>query len=69
MKGNRTFWNAIRTSKDPSTFTILFEDSAAMLGLLVALLGVFFAHQLNDPKFDAVASIVIGTCSLSSRYC
>jgi cation diffusion facilitator family transporter len=61
QKGNRGVWEAIRKSKDPSTFTVLFEDSAAMLGLIVALGGVFAAHRLNNPAFDGAASIVIGT--------
>jgi cation diffusion facilitator family transporter len=50
----------IRTSKDPTTFTVLFEDTAAMLGLIVALLGIFLGHQLNNPYLDGVASIIIG---------
>ena len=61
QKGDRGIWEAIRKSKDPSTFTVLFEDSAAMLGLLVALGGVFSAHRLNNPAFDGAASILIGT--------
>lgn len=59
-KGNQSFWQAIRTSKDPTTFTVLFEDSAALLGLVVAFVGVFFGHLLNNPYFDGIASIVIG---------
>ena len=56
----RGIWESIQTSKDPTTFTVLFEDAAAMLGLLAALAGVFLSHQLNDPLFDGMASIVIG---------
>jgi cation diffusion facilitator family transporter len=50
----------IRASKDPTTFTVLFEDTAAMLGLVVAFLGIFLGHQLNNPYLDGVASIIIG---------
>ncbi|MGB7951202.1 MAG: cation diffusion facilitator family transporter, partial [Candidatus Binatia bacterium] len=59
-KGKEGFWRAIRTSKDPTNFTVLFEDTAALLGLIVALLGVYLAHRWNNPFFDGAASIVIG---------
>jgi divalent metal cation (Fe/Co/Zn/Cd) transporter len=59
MSGDGIF-KTIRVSKDPTTFTILFEDSAALLGLLVAFLGIFLGHQLNNPYLDGVASIIIG---------
>ena len=59
-KGDRGYLEAIRLSKDPTVFTILFEDSAAMLGLIVAMLGIFLAEHLGIPAFDGGASIVIG---------
>jgi divalent metal cation (Fe/Co/Zn/Cd) transporter len=59
-KGEQSFWQAVRTSKDPTVFTVLFEDSAAILGLIVALLGVFFGHLFNNPYLDSIASLVIG---------
>jgi cation diffusion facilitator family transporter len=59
-KGDKNFWRSIHTSKDPTTFTVLFEDSAALLGLLVALAGVYLAHEFDNPYFDGSASIVIG---------
>jgi cation diffusion facilitator family transporter len=59
-RGKLTVWQSIDTSKDPTTYTVLFEDSAALLGLLVALAGVFFAHTLDNPYFDGAASILIG---------
>ena len=59
-KGEEVFWRAIHSSKDPTTFTVLFEDSAALLGLVVALIGVYLAHTLGNPYFDGSASIVIG---------
>jgi len=59
-ESTETFWQRIRASKDPTTFTVLLEDSAALLGIVVAFLGVFFAHRLNDPDIDATASLIIG---------
>jgi cation diffusion facilitator family transporter len=58
--GNQGVWQTVHASKDPTTFTILFEDTAALLGLLVALVGIFLGHQLNNPYLDGVASITIG---------
>ena len=53
------WWDAIRASKDPAGFTVLFEDSAAMLGLIIALAGVTGSHLLGIPELDGVASIGI----------
>jgi len=60
QRGQRGFINAVRRSKDPTVFTVLFEDSAAMLGLIFALIGVGMAQYTGDPAFDALASIGIG---------
>ncbi len=59
-KNEDSFWAAIRASKDPTIFTILFEDTAALIGLFVAFLGVFSGHLLGNVYLDGVASIVIG---------
>jgi cation diffusion facilitator family transporter len=50
----------IRRSKDPTVFTVLFEDTAALAGLVVALVGVAASQFLGDPRLDGAASIVIG---------
>lgn len=60
------FWHAIQTAKDPTTVTVIFEDSAALLGLLVAGLGIFFAHRLRNPYLDGIASLVIGAILLAT---
>src|SRR5690606_8081474 len=60
QKGPHGYLAAVRRSKDPTTFTVLFEDSAALLGLAIAFAGIFAAQQLEVPELDGVASIGIG---------
>lgn len=68
QREGRSLWQTIRQSKDPTTFTVLFEDSAALAGLVVALLGLYLAHRLEMPVLDGVASIAIGLilCGVAS---
>jgi len=54
------FWQALDRSKDPTTYTVLAEDSAALVGLAVAALGIYLSHALNMPELDGVASVIIG---------
>ena len=60
QRGGQTLWAAIKNSKDSATFTVLFEDASDVLGLIIAFLGVFLGHQLNNPYLDGMASILIG---------
>lgn len=60
QRGDISFWAAVKRSKDPSTFVVLFEDVADLLGLSVAFLGVFLGHLFKNPYFDGIASILIG---------
>lgn len=60
VAGSASWWNAIRDAKDPVLFTVLFEDTAAMIGLVVALAGLVAAEVLQIPALDGAASIVIG---------
>jgi cation diffusion facilitator family transporter len=59
LKGAGVF-KTIKGSKDPTTFTVLFEDSAALAGLIVAFLGILLGDLLDNPYLDGVASILIG---------
>jgi len=59
-KGSRRTLTAIHHGKDPSLFTVLFEDTAALLGLLVAFVGIFLSHRLEEPVIDGMTSVVIG---------
>lgn len=54
------FWKALRSSKDPAIFVVLVEDSAAMAGLIVALVGIYLSHQLGTAYYDGVAALLIG---------
>jgi cation diffusion facilitator family transporter len=59
-RGGKGVVEAIHETKDPSTFTVLLEDSAALLGLLFAFAGIFLGSQLELPYLDGVASVLIG---------
>lgn len=67
-KGSMAVRKFIRTSKDPSLFTIVFEDSAAILGLVVAFLGVYLSHTLNMPVLDGLASVIIGVILMGVAF-
>ncbi len=59
-RGKRSIFQAVADSKDPTIFTVLFEDTAAMLGLVVAFFGIMGAQYFGIPELDGVASIIIG---------
>ena len=59
-KGASGWWQAVRESKDPAGFIVLFEDSAALAGLVIAGIGVWASHAWADPRIDGMASIAIG---------
>lgn len=60
VRGSTGLIDAVQRSKDPTVFTVLFEDTAAMLGLVAALIGVFCADRFGIEWADGAASIVIG---------
>ena len=59
-KGKWGYFKAVQRAKDPSIFMVLFEDTAAILGLLVAFAGVLLTQITGMPYFDGIASILIG---------
>jgi cation diffusion facilitator family transporter len=59
-EGQWPLLGAVHRSKDPTVFTVLFEDTAALLGLVAALLGIALGQALDLPVLDGVASLVIG---------
>jgi cation diffusion facilitator family transporter len=60
VKRRSGYFQAFRESKDPAILTVLLEDSAAMLGLVTAFLGIALAQALDIPELDGAASLVIG---------
>ena len=59
-KGKLGYLQAFRRSKDPTTFTVLFEDTAALIGIVIAFCGIAAAQFWHLPQIDGVASILIG---------
>jgi len=60
IRGEVRFWTAFRQSKDPPSFMVLFEDTAALIGIVIAAAGIFAAQWFEQPVFDGIASILIG---------
>ncbi|SMO61820.1 cation diffusion facilitator family transporter [Fodinibius sediminis] len=60
VKGDRGYFEAVQKEKNPTTFVVLFEDSAALLGLCVAMAGIAISQWTGMPVFDGIASIIIG---------
>ena len=59
-KGDMGWIEAVQLSKDPTVFTVLFEDTAALMGLLIAITGIALSEWLNMPILDGIASLMIG---------
>jgi len=59
-KGDESWWRFIRRSKNPELPVVLLEDLGALVGLLLAVLGLGLAELTGNPRFDAIGSIAIG---------
>ena len=59
-KGDLSWFQAIRRSKDPPAFIVLLENGAAMAGIVAAAIGLLLTQLTGNPLFDGAASIVIG---------
>lgn len=59
-KGDLGFFEAFRKSKDPPSFMVFFEDSAALVGIVIAAAGTYASASLDLPQCDGMASIAIG---------
>lgn len=60
VRGKQGYFEAVHSGKDPTLFVVLFEDSAAMLGLMVAFAGVALGQITGNPVWDGIAAICIG---------
>ena len=58
-------YSSIVRSKDSATFAVIIEDSAALTGLVIALVGIFLSQTLDNPYFDGGASVLIGVLLLA----
>ncbi|WP_294309612.1 cation diffusion facilitator family transporter [uncultured Chryseobacterium sp.] len=54
------WWEAIVKSKDPSSFLVVFEDGAAVSGLIVVMILMSISYSFHIPELDGVASIIVG---------
>jgi len=63
-KGDRRWWDYIRRSRSPELPVVLLEDAGAMLGLMIALIGVSLAAATGDPIWDGIGTIGIGVLLL-----
>ena len=68
VSGNRDWWRTIVDAKDPVLFTVLFEDSAALAGLVVALAGLVGAYVFGQPWLDGAASVLIGCILITASW-
>lgn len=59
-KGGESWWRFIRRSKNPELPVVLLEDTGALIGLVLALVGIALAEITGNPRFDAMGSVAIG---------
>ncbi|MDL2354813.1 MAG: cation diffusion facilitator family transporter [Pseudomonadota bacterium] len=67
-KDGDNLWQAVRASKDAAVFTVFIEDSAALLGVLVAALGIGIGQLFDNPLCDPAASVVIGLLLVGAAF-
>jgi divalent metal cation (Fe/Co/Zn/Cd) transporter len=67
-KPGASMWQAVHASKDASVFTVFIEDSAALIGLAIAGLGIFLGHLFDNPYFDPAASVLIGLLLVGAAF-
>jgi cation diffusion facilitator family transporter len=66
--GIATLFKEFQESKDPSILTVLVEDSAALLGIIIAGLGIFFSSLTGNNIYDAISSLLIGSILMAFAF-
>jgi cation diffusion facilitator family transporter len=56
----KSWWQGLTSTKDATTVIVLLENGAAMVGIVVAAIGLAVSQVTGNPRFDGIASIVIG---------
>jgi cation diffusion facilitator family transporter len=67
-KPGASLWQAVHASKDASVFTVFIEDSAALIGLVIAALGIALGQAFDNPYFDPAASVLIGLLLVGAAF-
>lgn len=67
-RGSRNWWRSMRESKDPALMVVLFEDSAAVLGVFIAASGILLGEWTGNPRWDGAASMSIGILLASVAF-
>ncbi|MCS0614730.1 cation diffusion facilitator family transporter [Massilia kyonggiensis] len=67
-KAGASLWQTVHASKDASVFTVFIEDTAALLGLAIAAVGITLGHVFDNPYFDPAASVLIGLLLVGAAF-
>jgi cation diffusion facilitator family transporter len=67
-KPGASLWQTVHASKDASVFTVFIEDTAALIGLLIAALGIALGHYFDNVYFDPAASVLIGLLLVGAAF-
>jgi cation diffusion facilitator family transporter len=67
-KPGTSLWQTVHASKDASVFTVFIEDTAALIGLLIAALGIALGHYFDNVYFDPAASVLIGLLLVGAAF-
>ena len=67
-KAGASLWQTVHASKDASVFTVFIEDTAALIGLAIAAIGITLGHVFDSPYFDPAASVLIGVLLVGAAF-